>query len=191
MADIRIAFEKIVVPFEGLYSNDKDDAGGETCLGIARRSNPEWGGWPLIGAYKNKPGFPANLKEAHAILDSLAMTLYKKKYWDVLRLDEVKNTAIAIELFDISINQGPGVAATFLQRVLNVFNRNEKDYADLIVDGMVGNRTITVLNMHRHPQRILLALNCLQGARYISICENNKTQEKFMNGWIERTRMIA
>jgi lysozyme family protein len=191
MANIRISFEKIVKPFEGMYSCDPQDKGGETVLGITKRDHPAWGGWPLVGAQKNKPGFPKNLEAVEAILETLAIALYKEKYWDVLKLDEVKEQKVATELFDIAINQGTGIAAIFLQRVLNALNRNGKNYSDLTVDGNVGAKTIATLNNHKNPDHILLALNCLQGERYISICEHNKTQEKFMNGWIERTKEIA
>jgi len=186
MADINQAYAKIIVPFEGLYSNDSGDKGGETVWGIARNIDTSWPGWAVVDSYRSKPGFPGNLKDAN--LQPLAITYYKQRYWDKLLLDQVTNQDIAVKLFDISVNMGQGIAATFLQRSLNVLNRDGQDYPDLVADGIIGSKTISTLNNHKAPRNVLLCLNALQGARYIAICEGNKTQEKFMNGWIQRVQ---
>jgi lysozyme family protein len=111
---------------------------------------------------------------------------YKVKFWDYLKLDQVNNQKIANELFDTSVNMGQGIAALFLQRSLNVSNRNGKDYPDLQLDGAIGPVTINALNNHPRQEQVLKLLNTLQGARYISICEANPSQEIFMTSWLSR-----
>jgi lysozyme family protein len=188
MANFRIAFDKIVGGFEGFYDNDPKDNGGETLWGIARNADPNAPVWPLVDLYKKKFGFPLNMKD-DPTLKNTAINYYKTKYWDSLLLDNVFNQQIATELFDISVNMGQGTAATMLQRTLNVLNRNGQDYPDVTVDAKVGSKTIAALNNHKTPKNILLCINSLQGEKYISICEKNATQERFMNGWIQRVQL--
>lgn len=186
MADIRVAYDNIIIPIEGLYSNNKHDRGGETVWGIARNINADWEGWEVVDAYKMLPDFPKNLQWAN--LQPLAIKYYKKNYWDTLRLDEVTDQRVATELFDSAVNMGVRTAGMMLQRALNVLNRNEMDFNDLEVDGVIGAKTIkaTDLQIKKSAVNLLLTLNALQGARYIEICERNNTQEVFFNGWIKR-----
>ena len=51
------------------------------------------------------------------------MELYKEKYWDIIRLDNVDDFELCWELFDISVNMGTHKAAKFLQESLNLLNR--------------------------------------------------------------------
>lgn len=186
MADITIAYDQIVIPIEGKYSNDPNDHGGETVWGIARNINADWEGWAIVDNYKTLPNFPQNLQWAN--LQPLAINYYKNNYWDVLKLDEVADQRVATELFDSAINMGVRTASIMLQRALNVLNRNETNFNDLSVDGIVGSKTISATNtqIKKSAVNLLLTLNAMQGARYIEICEANKTQEVFFNGWIKR-----
>ena len=52
------AFRLIIEGFEGNYSNDKDDPGGETYKGISRNMNKDWEGWKIIDSYKGKKNYP-------------------------------------------------------------------------------------------------------------------------------------
>jgi lysozyme family protein len=169
---------------EGGYANHVNDTGGETWKGIARKKHPDWPGWVLVD--KAKQGdFPANLHSIAGLQD-LVESFYKVKFWDHLKLDQVNNQKIANELFDTSVNMGQGVAALFLQRSLNVSNRNGKDYPDLQVDGNIGPVTITTLNGHPRQEQVYKLLNALQGAKYIGICEANPSQEIFLTSWLSR-----
>ena len=48
MANFNQAFKK-VMSAEGGYVNDPDDPGGETYKGVARKMNPRWSGWAIVG----------------------------------------------------------------------------------------------------------------------------------------------
>jgi lysozyme family protein len=169
------AFEKVVA-VEGDYSNNATDHGGATKYGITER-------------VARANGYDGQMQE---LPYSTAKAIYKRQYWDVLRLDDIAKLSflIACELFDTSVNMGVGTAGTFLQRALNVLNRRGKDYADLKVDGVVGPVSVDDLRaflMKRGAQGevvMLRALNCLQGARYIEIAERDETQEDFEFGWL-------
>lgn len=184
MANFMIGYRKTAT-IEGGYSNNPNDRGGETFKGISRKNFPNWPGWSLIDDLKRTTGFPSILINQPRLQD-LLLDFYKKEFWDALMLDYAANQEIANELYDTAVNCGTGVAGTFLQRVLNVSNQEGKYYKDLKVDGQVGSVTISALNSHPKPLNILKALNALQGAKYISICEANPSQEAFFNGWMNR-----
>ena len=46
------------------------------------------------------------------------------------------------ELFDTAVNQGTDQAATFLQRALNVLNKEGSWYPDVMADGCIGPMTL-------------------------------------------------
>ena len=183
MADFKTAY-KITMAHEGGYANNPADTGGETWKGIARKKHPGWPGWVLVDKAKNGD-FPANLHSVKGLQD-MVESFYKSKFWDYLKLDQVNNQKIANELFDTAVNMGQGIAALFLQRSLNVSNRNGKDYADLQLDGNIGPVTISTLNNHPRQEQVLKLLNTLQGAKYIGICEANPSQEIFLTSWLSR-----
>lgn len=160
---------------EGGYVNDPKDSGGETNYGITVAVARKYG---YTGAMAKMPL-------------SMAKQIYKEKYWDALNLDTISRLApaVALKLADIGVNMGVERAGEFLQRLLNVFNREQKDYADLVIDGDVGQATIRALSAliaNRHGQgEVVLerGLNCLQGAFYVSLAERRQKDEQFAFGW--------
>lgn len=170
---------------EGGYVNNPNDRGGETYKGIARKMWPGWPGWVYVEAFKTKTDFPQNLEKSTNLQD-LVHSFYKENFWDVLKLDDINSQVIATELFDTSVNQGSGVAAIYLQRALNITNKNGSLYPDIAQDGKVGPTTVRVANAHPDKRVLLLTLNLMQGAKYISICEADKSQEGFYYGWMKR-----
>ena len=158
------AFEEII-GIEGGYVNDVHDKGGETKYGISKRAYPQ-----------------LNIK---SLTLEGAKNIYYNDYWFVLKLDYIDNYKIQAELFDTAVNMGVYKAQTILQDALNLMNRNQKNYKDLIVDGVIGNKTIQAYN--KVDKDILFkVLNGLQFMNYVRICERDKTQERFFNGWMKR-----
>jgi lysozyme family protein len=184
MAQFDIAY-KITMAHEGLYSNHPTDNGAETFAGISRRYYPTWNGWLIVDRHKRLPHFPQNLKENEALQEQV-YSFYKKNFWDVNKLDKVSNQEIANELFDTGVNMGYRVAAEFLQKSYNLLSKDEAAYKKITVDGAIGPKTLSAINGHPMPTKILKTLNILQGAKYISICERDPSQEVFFSGWIER-----
>lgn len=184
MADFKAAY-KIVMKNEGGYANNPNDRGGETWKGIARKIHPKWPGWEEIDALKKKSNWMALLKQSNAI-QMLVELFYEDNFWDEMLLGLINNQRIAEECFDTAVNMGTGRAALFLQRALNVTNKSGKEYPDLKLDAQIGEKTIATINGHKRPKDVLKVLNCLQGAKYIEICEANPSQEEFMSGWLTR-----
>lgn len=186
MAIFTKAFTDIIDGHEGGYVNDPTDRGGETYRGIARKVNPSWGGWSIIDGYKAKTNFPKNLA-ADNELNMFILAFYKHNYWDILHLDEINNQGIATEMFDVSVNMGPRQAVLFVQRALNLLNKNQKSYKDITVDGRMGFNTLDTVNNNPIPDVLLKTMNGLQFSRYVQICDNDPSQEKFFIGWLKRT----
>lgn len=164
------------VGIEGGYSGNPLDRGGATMFGITERVARANG---FVGPMRAMP------------LDT-AKAIYRRRYWDLLRLDDVAalSVPVACELFDTGVNAGTSTAGLFLQRSLNVLNRQGRDYADLLPDGSVGPKTVAAMAAYMRKrgvlgQRVLLTvLNCLQGAKYVEIAERDPSQEEFIFGWI-------
>ena len=180
---------KIVMRHEGGYANNPYDRGGETYKGIARKIHPTWPGWVIVDQVTSKTPLIYHINDALNAdmgIQELVLRFYKDQFWDAVMLDSINNQAIATELYDTAVNMGTGTASLFLQRTLNVLNRNGQDYADLKLDGRVGPKTVDTTNRHPRPNDLLKVLNILQGYKYVSICEANPSQEIFMRGWLSR-----
>lgn len=186
MADFSTSF-KITSAIEGSYANDKDDKGGETYAGVSRNNEPTWKGWQVIDKLKKEDCFPSNLA-TNVTLQKWVSCIYKTKYWNALSLDELHDQRMANEIYDTGVNMGVGRAGLFFQRALNCINRNGTLFPDLDLDGKIGIKTIACFNALSVSDKYLVwkLFNCLQGAKYIDICEANPTQEKFIRSWASR-----
>jgi len=107
MADFNKCIGKTLAHEGGAkYTNDPTDRGGETKYGISKRSYPQ--------------------EDIKNLTEERAKELYKRDYWDRIRGDDIKDEAIAFNIFDCAVNMGVRTASrlsslTFfnLQRQLN------------------------------------------------------------------------
>ena len=160
---------------EGEYSDHPSDSGGKTRYGITEQKARAW-------------GYTGSMSELPV---SLAIRIYREDYWDIIRLDQVAELSepVALEMFDTGVNCGIGVPVRFLQRMLNAFNRQQVDYPDIAVDGIMGRNTLAALRafLTRRgklgSQVLVEALNSLQGAFYTDLAERRPKDEDFMFGW--------
>jgi lysozyme family protein len=182
---------KETLSHEGKYSNDPNDAGGETYLGISRIYHPYWKGWEIID--ETKEIFSPNTKEFIKELFTRDIYLkieefYKDKFWEPLHLSLINSKNISTKLFDMGVNLGIPRTAALVQTSLNVMNYG-LDY-ELKVDNMVGRITVNVINEmtkeEEGEQFLLRLLSIQQGALYIKLAQNNPIQRKFIKGWINR-----
>lgn len=181
----------ITLNIEGGYDNDPDDAGGETYRGISRRYYPGWHGWEIIDEAKSSNNFPKNLR-GDVELDKKVRNLYKRRYWNLFWGDAIPNQAIANEMFDTAVNMGVGRAVKYIQKALNVLNRNQKNYADIVEDGAFGTNTMATLNKYLNIDNtsfLLKVMNILQGMHYIDYMTKSPIQEKYARGWFKRVEI--
>jgi len=173
---------KIVLGFEGGYSNDPADQGGATNYGITANT---------LESAKIKGWVQSNVTIINLKLDH-AKTIYKKGYWDVIKADSLPDPLNLI-LFDVAVNHGPGTAIKLLQQSLNSIL---KVSSSLAVDGIMGPKTIAAVkdvismdhNMWLQPNALVryLCIDVLMNRveLYTSIIEKDKSQERFFKGWI-------
>jgi lysozyme family protein len=161
--------------YEGFFSNHPEDWGGATTFGITEKT--------------------ARFHDYHGNMRDLpiekAREIYRKSYWDRLRLDEVGafDEAIAIKLFDIAVNMGIDDAGNFLQRAINAMSRNQKLYPYLKVDNIIGSKTIAAMKKLFSPDDRLTVykmINALQGAKYLWQREKNPAFGVFIRGLFRR-----
>lgn len=165
-----------IIAREGGYSNNPNDAGGETNYGITAKV---WRANGFIGEIRNAPRW-------------MAGNIYFNQYIANPQFDFLHDLSVSVgdEVIDTGVNMGPVVAGRLLQRALNAFNFNEQYGKPLIIDGVCGSATRSTLIKyvaHRGAQgeRVLLAaLNGLQAVRYIELTEAKESQRQFAYGWI-------
>ena len=169
-----------IVGREGGFADNPKDKGGPTRWGITQAVARQYG---YTGDMRTLPR-------------EVAKAIYLELYYVGPKFDQVHalSPRIAEELTDTGVNMGQAVAAKFLQRALNAFNREASIYPDITVDGQLGIRSLAALRAyleHRGAEGedvMLKALNCLQGERYIGLAEGRPANEEFVYGWI-RTRV--
>lgn len=98
MSDFEKAFT-LVMRFEGGYSNDSRDPGGETNFGISKHAYP-------------------NLDIA-GLTEDQAKDIYKSDYWQAISGDLLPYP-INVLIFDAAVNHGKKRAVTMLQDALKI-----------------------------------------------------------------------
>lgn len=165
-----------ILNIEGSYVNHPADRGGPTKWGITEKTARAHG---YQGDMRD-----LSREEAYRILE--------EDYWTTPGFDRVAQYSlpVAFELCEAGTNIGPSVPARWLQRWLNVFNRQQESYQDVTVDGVIGKNTLNALKEYldrrgKEGESVLVkALNCTQGDYYLDITEKREANEAFIYGWL-------
>lgn len=150
-----------VLQHEGGFSNHKDDPGGMTNLGCTKRVWEEW------------VGHPVDEKAMRALTPEDVAPLYKKKYWDAVRGDDLPDGVDYI-VFDTAINSGPGRAIKFLQGCVG---------ADM--DGALGPKTMAAVRA-ADPKQLVEDY----AKRRLSFLQDLPTWGTFGKGWSRRVAEV-
>jgi lysozyme family protein len=172
MADFSKAIP-IIKAREGGYVNDPTDRGKETNHGITV-------------AVARDHGYTGPMKD---MTWQQAVDIYHAGYWDTLNMDMIVDQKTAEELLDISVHCGWREAGKIIQQVLNFLNRNQATWPDLVIDGIVGSKTLTILNalIETDKPRLYKAINGEQYVIYRTLWLKDPGQEKYTRGWLDRT----
>jgi lysozyme family protein len=108
--------------FEGGYTNNPADHGGETNYGITKATALAF-------------GYTAPMCD---MPQSFAEHIYQKQYWDACRCDDLPEP-IRYDVFDAAVNSGVAQSIKWLQRAVGV--------AD---DGIIGRVTLAACNDTAH-----------------------------------------
>ena len=182
-----------LIGHEGGYANNSADIGGETYKGISRRYNSDWSGWNIIDNLKPSNFNPQNKEHKKQLnqelsqneeLQTLVKEFYYENYWKKFRGDDLPYE-IAEELLEQSVIRGTWkTAGKTLQEALNLLNRNGKLFPDLVVDGIVGPKTLQAVNLV-NKRRLLTVLNGLEFCAFKESMERRPLNEIFV-GWFDR-----
>ena len=163
MAEFLPSFDRMISNEGGFKLTDiKGDRGSVTYSGIARNRWSSWPGWSFIDKGQVPP-------------TQLVRDFYRANFWDAVKGDYILHQGVAESLFDFAVNAGAKTAIKLAQIVGGVAS-----------DGDIGPKTLEALNaMDEGSFRIAYALAKI--ARYRDIVMKDRSQGKFLLGWINRT----
>lgn len=166
MADFNPAFDKMIHNEGGFQLIDiAADRGGQTYAGIARNFHPNWPGWRYIDSKDT----------TNPQLTALVRDFYKQQFWDKVSGDALARQSTAEAIFDFAVNAGTGTAAKLAQIVVGA-----------VPDGSIG--PVTQEKLNALDEAVFVTKYALaKVARYAQICNKDRSQTKFLLGWINRT----
>jgi lysozyme family protein len=155
---------KELLVHEGGFVNHPSDPGGMTNLGVTAKVWEEW------------VGHPVDEKQMRALTPELVAPLYKRKYWDACRADDLIS-GLDYCVFDVAVNSGAGRAVKFLQSCVGAN-----------VDGGFGPATLALVQKHQQedPER-LIGVYC---SRRLEFLESLNTFATFGKGWSRRVAEV-
>lgn len=173
-----------VIKHEGYYANVKGDRGGETYMGVARNLHPDWKGWEIIYAHKEKVGkIRHNAKIYDKELTQMVKDFYRHTFYQAYRIERINNGSLQEIIFDWCVNSGRW-GSRGVQRTLNqCFN------TDLKMDGIIGNKTIAAINKCE-PEILFDAIKAARIKYYHTIAKRGQNH-KFLKGWLKRINSIV
>lgn len=172
---------------EAGYVNNPKDLGRETNFGVTKATAEEyrhlWAKYKWNGDMRTMP-------------KQLAFEIYDLGWWSKMFLDDVWELSIPLaeRLFDFGINAGRANAGRCLQEILNVLNKEQKLWPDLVIDGGIGPKTIDALRAYvnvnrRDPEaieKLTMMMFSAQNYHYVLISLKRAANEEFTNGWVNR-----
>ncbi len=143
---------------EGGYSNHPDDPGGPTNFGIT------------IVDYRRYAKADATAADVRAMSVDEAKVIYRKRYWDAQRCDELP-AGVDYAVFDYGVNSGTGRSGKVLRRVLH-----RPDDSSAVTDDVIAAARAA-------DARALVTAICDERLRFL---KSLKTWHVFGKGWGRR-----
>lgn len=177
------AFERAYLrlkEIEGGLSDHPSDSGGETAYGWTYDTAKD-AGWK---------GTKTKFLKEFTIKDS--KNLLQEYYWERLKLQEIAVYCenVSFQILDFAFHAGEGKSIKAFQTGLNLFNRRQKDYKDIKVDGIIGDKTIEAYfglvktrNQEKSGKLLTAFITVEHGHHLNTISEKWEKNEDFMVGW--------
>jgi len=154
---------KKMLAHEGGFVNHPQDPGGMTNLGVTKRVWEEW------------VGHEVDEKQMRALTPETVTPLYKRKFWDAIRADELVD-GVDYCVFDVAVNSGVGRAVKFLQSCVGT-----------APDGGFGPATLAAVKEAEKDPARLIELYC---AKRLEFLQSLKTFDTFGKGWSRRVAEV-
>lgn len=154
------AFRELLAQ-EGGFSNNPQDPGGMTNLGVTRAAYEAW------------IGYPVSERIMRELTPGKVRAFYKARFWDVVRGDDLP-AGLDLCVFDFAVNAGPQRAVRYLQRLVGVPD-----------DGVIGPKTLAAVAEKVKATDGVLMIDDYQDARrnYYRMLPTFAT---FGKGWLRR-----
>lgn len=141
---------------EGGYSRHPDDPGGETMWGVTAR-------------VARSEGYQGEMR---LMPRECAKAIYKKRYWDTVRADEMP-APVRYALFDAAVNSGVVQAVRWMQRAAGVGE-----------DGVIG--PVTMKAVAADPARVAVRMLAFR----LDFMTSLPTWGAFGRGWARRVAAV-
>lgn len=152
---------KLMLASEGGFVNHPSDPGGMTNLGVTKAT---WENWV---------GRASDEKEMRGLTPEKVEPLYKKKFWDACRCDELPS-GIDYLVFDFAVNAGPGRSIKTLQSAVGA-----------TPDGGIGPMTLAAVNSFSEAE-LVEKFSQAKEDFYRSL----NTFDTFGKGWLNRVAAV-
>jgi lysozyme family protein len=162
MADFKIAIANVFSPDnEGqTYTNDPNDAGGETKFGVSKAAFPD-------------------VDIANLTYDS-ASKIWLDNFWTPNRLGEINNQELANKLLNMVGNSNPRVVVKQFQTAISICG------TFVTADGLIGTATIQAANAC-NSMYLLSVFKLQRIGYYVDLVNKNSSQLTYLKGWVART----
>ena len=158
MANFEVAVESLLMKERG-YVCDPDDAGGETCFGISKRSYP--------------------YLDIKALTRDQAIAIYRDDYWDQA-YELIASQPLVNKILELTVHCGMDEGVRLVQRALRALGDPV-----VTVDGRFGPQTLQAVKL-TEPRALLAAIRVEQCRYYLAILAASPAQQKFFLGWVSR-----
>lgn len=179
MDDKAIKLIDMILENEGGYANVTGDTGGETYRGISRNNFPNWSGWVIVDACKP---LKTNQIIVNDELEDNIREFYYENFYTPMKVDKVDSLLISGHLLCHGVNAGTKRSVKLLQKAINTTYS-----VSISVDGVIGSITLSYANGDKQDE---LAENFIEERNnyYKSLVASNSSQQKFLNGWLNRVK---
>jgi len=156
----------------GGFSANPNDSGGATKWGVTAKT---------LGEYR---GVEVSEGDVRALTIEEAREVYLDLFWDHLGLSSVNHPGIATAVFDASVLFGVYLVGRLCQKAIK-----SSGFESLVIDGIIGPRTIEAMN-HVRIARWNEEFRCLLQNRISSIIEQYPKNIEYEKGWRARVERL-
>jgi type VI secretion system secreted protein VgrG len=107
-----------------------------------------------------------------------AKKIYKAKYWDANKIDQIEDGDVRYFIFDFVVNSGKAIK--ILQKTINQLSNS-----NISVDGKMGISTINAINS-MEPSVLYNGLKNARLEYFNYLVQIDSSQKKFLRGWKNR-----
>lgn len=178
MADFYQFIDKLL-QFEGGYADDPHDPGGETNKGITIAT--------FRACAQEVLGIPGTSLNLRHLADEQAKRIYKARFWDVLRCDEIAFQPLADMLFDFYVNAGTRAVGVLFAVVKGVGMNAPEAFAFAANPmGSVEYNALMARLRTMDQAEVYRLYKASRAAYYEHLAHVHPNLRRYLGGWLKR-----